>query len=142
MSCHSCVQCHVIPASSVMPPLCVVTSMSYVTQDVSCNELTHLPVQIGGVRSLRRLNMRCNRLVELPEGRRDCHGGRDCNCRDCCDRGHHGGRDRNRHDCCDCDHHSCHDHGCHDASNCDFHDGHGNHDCHDGDDRDHHRRLL
>ncbi|KAK2183860.1 hypothetical protein NP493_294g03031 [Ridgeia piscesae] len=35
--------------------------------DVSCNELTHLPVQIGDVQSLRRLNVRCNRLVELPQ---------------------------------------------------------------------------
>lgn len=35
-------------------------------QDVSCNEITHLPSQIGDIESLRSLNVRKNLLVELP----------------------------------------------------------------------------
>lgn len=37
-------------------------------KDVSCNEITHLPVQIGDMSSLRALNVRRNLLVELPKG--------------------------------------------------------------------------
>ena len=39
-------------------------------KDVSCNEITHLPVQIGDMGSLRALNVRRNLLVELPKGNR------------------------------------------------------------------------
>ena len=37
-------------------------------QDVSCNEISHLPSQIGDLRSLRSLNVRRNLLIELPTG--------------------------------------------------------------------------
>ena len=37
-------------------------------QDVSCNQISHLPLQIGDLKSLRSMNMRRNLLVELPLG--------------------------------------------------------------------------
>ncbi|CAG5133616.1 unnamed protein product, partial [Candidula unifasciata] len=34
--------------------------------DVSCNEISHIPLQIGDMSSLRCLNLRRNYLIELP----------------------------------------------------------------------------
>ncbi len=43
--------------------------MSYfLFQNVSCNEITHLPVQIGNLSALKQLNLRKNLLVEIPAG--------------------------------------------------------------------------
>ena len=36
--------------------------------DASCNEITHLPVQIGDLASLKELNLRRNHLQEIPIG--------------------------------------------------------------------------
>ncbi|KAH3811923.1 hypothetical protein DPMN_140340 [Dreissena polymorpha] len=36
--------------------------------DVSCNEISQLPVQIGDLKSLKSLNVRRNLLQELPVG--------------------------------------------------------------------------
>lgn len=38
-------------------------------QDVSCNEISHLPVQIGDLSLLRSVDLRRNMLVELPVGK-------------------------------------------------------------------------
>ena len=40
---------------------------------MSCNEITHLPVQMGDLESLRALNVRRNLLVELPVGKSTQH---------------------------------------------------------------------
>lgn len=40
-------------------------------QDVSCNEITALPQQIGQLKSLRELNVRRNYLEALPQGTQD-----------------------------------------------------------------------
>ena len=40
----------------------------FLHQDVSCNQIAHLPMQIGDLKSLKSLNMRRNLLVELPIG--------------------------------------------------------------------------
>ena len=37
-------------------------------QDISSNEITHLPSQIGDLESLKSLNVRRNKLVEIPRG--------------------------------------------------------------------------
>ena len=37
--------------------------------DASCNEITHLPVQIGDLASLKELNLRRNHLQEIPIGK-------------------------------------------------------------------------
>ena len=37
-------------------------------QDVSCNRISQLPMQITQLRSLRILSVRNNQLVELPSG--------------------------------------------------------------------------
>lgn len=37
-------------------------------QDVSCNEIQALPVQVGRLQALRELNIRKNCLHMLPEG--------------------------------------------------------------------------
>ena len=39
-------------------------------QDVSCNEITALPQQIGQLKSLRELNVRRNYLKVLPQGKK------------------------------------------------------------------------
>lgn len=39
-------------------------------QDVSCNEITALPQQIGQLKSLRELNVRRNYLKVLPPGKK------------------------------------------------------------------------
>lgn len=36
--------------------------------DASCNQLSHLPVQLGDLQHLEALNLRKNFLVELPRG--------------------------------------------------------------------------
>ena len=38
-------------------------------QDVSCNEISHLPSQIGDLKSMQCLNVRRNLLIELPVGK-------------------------------------------------------------------------
>lgn len=37
--------------------------------DASCNQLSHLPIQLGDLQHLEVLNLRKNLLVELPKGR-------------------------------------------------------------------------
>ena len=37
--------------------------------DASCNEITHLPVQIGDLAALKSLNLRRNHLQEVPVGK-------------------------------------------------------------------------
>lgn len=36
--------------------------------DASCNQLSHLPIQLGDLQHLEALNLRKNFLVELPRG--------------------------------------------------------------------------
>lgn len=48
--------------SSTCPLLC------YSLQDVSCNDISALPRQLGRLRALRELNVRRNALCVLPEG--------------------------------------------------------------------------
>lgn len=36
--------------------------------DASCNQLSHLPIQLGDLQHLESLNLRKNFLVELPRG--------------------------------------------------------------------------
>ena len=36
--------------------------------DASCNQLSHLPVQLGDLQHLQALNLRKNFLVEIPRG--------------------------------------------------------------------------
>ena len=43
-------------------------------QDVSCNEITALPQQIGQLKSLRELNVRRNYLKVLPQGKKKKEG--------------------------------------------------------------------
>ncbi len=50
------------------PAALISTSRCSVLQDVSCNEITHLPAQLGDLDSLRDLDVRRNLLVELPPG--------------------------------------------------------------------------
>ena len=40
-------------------------------QDVSCNEITALPQQIGQLKALRELNVRRNYLKVLPQGKKN-----------------------------------------------------------------------
>lgn len=40
----------------------------FLLQDVSCNELQSLPVELGQLECLRDLNLRRNQLTTLPEG--------------------------------------------------------------------------
>ena len=42
----------------------------FAMQDVSCNEITALPQQIGQLKSLRELNVRRNYLKVLPQGKK------------------------------------------------------------------------
>ena len=45
----------------------LVINFFFFKKDVSCNEITHLPIQMGEMTSLRSLNVRRNLLVELPK---------------------------------------------------------------------------
>lgn len=44
--------------------------LCFLMQDVSCNEITALPQQIGQLKSLRELNVRRNYLKVLPQGKK------------------------------------------------------------------------
>ena len=41
--------------------------------DASCNQLSHLPIQLGELQHLQVLNLRKNFLVELPKGSNQAH---------------------------------------------------------------------
>lgn len=46
-----------------------ISSSLFYHQDASCNVLSTLPVDVGGLESLRELYVRRNQLVTVPEGR-------------------------------------------------------------------------
>lgn len=51
-------------------PFLTTPSTLLLLQDVSCNEITALPQQIGQLKSLRELNVRRNYLKVLPPGKK------------------------------------------------------------------------
>ena len=48
---------------------CLSSFTTFFLQDVSCNEISHLPIQIGDLKSLKSLNVRRNLLEILPVGK-------------------------------------------------------------------------